>query len=157
MASSSETNDGEEGPLAFGKKRKKDDEVDITPMIDITFLLLIFFVVCSKMDPSQTGAVPDAEYGGGVATNDSAVILMERGTGERAIIKRGNGDKFFDDPDQQGVEVIDYINQQMALGKKYVMIVGNKDVTVGEVARVQRIIGDGFENVQSTHIAVKQE
>ncbi len=157
MAFSSGTNDGEEGPMTFGKKRKSDDEVDITPMIDITFLLLIFFVVCSKMDPSQTGAVPDAEYGGGVSTNDSAVILMERGTGDRAIVKRGNGDKFFDDPEQQGVEVIDYINQQLALGRKYVMIVGNKDVTVGEISRVQRIIGDGLGELQSTHIAVKQE
>jgi hypothetical protein len=37
------------------------------------------------------------------------------------------------------------------------MIVGNKDVTVGEVTRVQQIIGDGFDNLQSTFIAVKEE
>lgn len=149
--------DDDAAPLKLSKRKKGDDEVDITPMIDITFLLLIFFVVASKMDPSQAGAVPKAEYGGGVSTVDSAVILMERGTGERAVIKKGDGEAFFDDPEQQRVEVVDYIIQQLALGKKQVMIVGNKDVTVGEVTRVQQIIGDGFDNLQSTFVAVKEE
>ena len=42
------------------KRRFDDAEMDITPMIDITFLLLIFFLVASKMDE---GATLDAARG----------------------------------------------------------------------------------------------
>jgi len=48
------------------KKRKQnpdDGELDITPMIDITFLLLAFFVVVSKMDPQQAVDLPRATFG----------------------------------------------------------------------------------------------
>ena len=46
------------------KERNPDDgELDITPMIDVTFLLLAFFVVVSKMDPSASVALPIASYG----------------------------------------------------------------------------------------------
>ena len=39
----------------------EDTEMDITPMIDITFLLLIFFIVSSKMDPSANVPLPAAK------------------------------------------------------------------------------------------------
>ena len=39
---------GESGGL--GRAKKKDEaDLDITPMIDVTFLLLIFFMVTSTM------------------------------------------------------------------------------------------------------------
>ena len=40
------------------KKKREESELDITPMIDITFLLLAFFVVVSKMDPTLAIPVP---------------------------------------------------------------------------------------------------
>ena len=46
------------------RKRNKDDgELDITAMIDVTFLLLAFFVVVSKMDPQAAVDLPRASYG----------------------------------------------------------------------------------------------
>ena len=53
--------DEEDDDAVPPRAKREDEEMDITPMIDITFLLLIFFVVASKMDPSQTGNIPDAE------------------------------------------------------------------------------------------------
>ena len=46
-------------------RRKSDDEtdLDITPMIDITFLLLAFFVMVSKMDPQLPVDLPPALNG----------------------------------------------------------------------------------------------
>ena len=58
------------------KKERIDEEMDITPMIDITFLLLIFFVVCSKFDPTQMKDIPDADNGQLVSAKDSAVIFI---------------------------------------------------------------------------------
>ena len=37
--------------LRLGRRNRKDDvEMDITPMIDVTFLLLIFFIVSSQLN-----------------------------------------------------------------------------------------------------------
>mgnify|MGYP003325625382 CR=1 FL=1 len=36
-------------PLHLPRKKLEDAEMDITPMIDVTFLLLIFFMVTSTM------------------------------------------------------------------------------------------------------------
>jgi biopolymer transport protein ExbD len=141
----------------LGGKRKSDDEVDITPMIDIVFLLLIFFVVCSKMDPSKTGAVPAADRGVAISANDSAVIIMERGAEDRAVVKRYDGSKFLDDDEQQRNDIVEYVSEQLEGGKNEVMIVGHHDVPVGEVGRVQRIIADGFDGLKTTYIAVKEE
>jgi biopolymer transport protein ExbD len=147
----------DEAPLSLKGKKSGDDEIDITPMIDIVFLLLIFFVVSSKMDPSKTGAFPVAERGLAISSNDSAVIVMERGTGDRAVVKKGDGSLFLDDEEQQRVDIVDYVTQQLDLGKSEVMILGGRTVSVGEIARIQRIIGDGFDNVKTTYIAVKED
>ncbi|MCP3692284.1 MAG: biopolymer transporter ExbD, partial [Planctomycetaceae bacterium] len=43
-----------EPALRLGARRREEDvEMDITPMIDVTFLLLIFFLVASKMSADQ--------------------------------------------------------------------------------------------------------
>lgn len=149
--------DGADAPVSLKGKKVGDDEIDITPMIDIVFLLLIFFVVSSKMDPTKTGAFPVAERGVSISANDSAIIFMERGTGDRAIVKKVDGSNFVDDEEQQRVDIVDYVTQQLDLGKQEVMILGDRTVSVGEIARVQRIIGDGFDGVKTTYIAVKEE
>jgi biopolymer transport protein ExbD len=146
-----------EAPFSVRKKRANDDEIDITPMIDIVFLLLIFFVVSSKMDPTKTGAFPVAERGVSVSSKDSAIIFMERGSGEKALLKKVDGSPFIDDEEQQRVDIVDYVTQQLDVGKTEVMILGDRTVSVGEVARVQRIIGDGFDGMKTTYIAVKEE
>ena len=49
-------------------RRREDAEMDITPMIDIVFLLLIFFLVASKMDEAaavRLAARPARRRGGG--------------------------------------------------------------------------------------------
>ena len=55
----------EESGLKLPKRKRNPDdgELDITPMIDITFLLLAFFVVASKMDPQAAIELPKASYG----------------------------------------------------------------------------------------------
>ncbi len=53
---------GEEHPLVF-RRPLEDAEMDITPMIDITFLLLIFFLVASRLDEDAPVELPTARYG----------------------------------------------------------------------------------------------
>lgn len=148
---------GSHAPLQLGKRKRIDDEIDITPMIDIVFLLLIFFVVASKMDPTQATPVPKATHGTAVSSKDSAVIFMKRGSGDRAEVLRIDESPFSDEEETQRGQIIDYVAQQIDRGKQQVMILGEHDVSVGEVARIQRIIGDSFENLGSTYIAVKED
>ena len=149
--------DEDEDPIRMSPGRKDDEEVDITPMIDITFLLLIFFVVASKMDPTQTGRTPKATNGLSVSAKDSAVLFMSAGSGEKAIIKNLDGGEFSSEEEAQITEIVEYVTEELDRGKKQVMILGDEDVRVGEVTRVQTIIGDAFEDLNSTYIAVQEE
>jgi len=49
----------EETPQAFGRSRKaEEDEMDLTPMVDVTFLLLIFFMITAAFVLQKSIEVP---------------------------------------------------------------------------------------------------
>ncbi len=75
--SSQETND-------VLPRRKSDDEadLDITPMIDITFLLLAFFVMVSKMDPQLPVDLPQALNGDVIPEKNCVVLVVLKGAGD---------------------------------------------------------------------------
>ncbi|MCO8124147.1 biopolymer transporter ExbD [Stieleria sp. TO1_6] len=151
----------EEDDFQLPRKKRDDDEMDITPMIDITFLLLIFFVVCSKMDPTQMGKIPEATNGVAISAKESAVVFIEAAGKDKVVLKRIDGSEFSSDEETQTSELIEYISKELksTLGdeKNHVMIMGDAEITVGEVTRVQKIIGDAFEDITSTYIAVKEQ
>ena len=56
-----EEEDDEEPPVSFGKKEKiPEDELDMTPMVDVTFLLLIFFMVTASFTLQKSIPQPPA-------------------------------------------------------------------------------------------------
>ncbi|MCD0461453.1 ExbD/TolR family protein [Roseiconus lacunae] len=146
--------------FAMPRKNRDSEEMDITPMIDITFLLLIFFVVCSKMDPTQMGDIPEAANGVAISAKDSAVVFIESAGKDKVVVKRVNGTEFSDDEELQTAELVEYVTEELksTVGreKNHVMIMGDAEVKVGEVTRIQKIIGDAFEDISSTYIAVKE-
>lgn len=53
--------DEQEPPVSFGKKEKiPEDELDMTPMVDVTFLLLIFFMVTASFTLQKSMPQPPA-------------------------------------------------------------------------------------------------
>ncbi len=53
--------DEEEPPVSFGKKEPiPEDELDMTPMVDVTFLLLIFFMVTASFTLQKSMPQPPA-------------------------------------------------------------------------------------------------
>ena len=76
------------------------------------------------------------------------------------VLKRIDGSEFSTDEETQTAELIEYISKELksTLGqeKNHVMIMGDGEIAVGEVTRVQKIIGDAFEDIESTFIAVKE-
>ena len=151
----------DEDDFALPRKKRDDDEMGITPMIDITFLLLIFFIVCSTMDPTKIGTIPEADNGLAIAAKNSAVIFINPSGGDEVILSRMDGSNFSTDEDIQETEIIEYITEELekSLGasKQHVMLFGDANVKVGKVTRVQKIIGDAFEDLDSTYIAVKEQ
>jgi len=151
----------DEEDFVLPRKKREDDEMDITPMIDITFLLLIFFIVCSTMDPTKIGTIPEADNGLAIAAKNSAVIFINPGSGDDVILSRMDGTNFTADEDLQATEIIEYITTEleksMGESKQHVMLFGDADVKVGQVTRIQKIIGDAFEDLNSTYIAVKEQ
>ena len=50
--------EGEVEPVEFGVKRTEDEGIDMTPMVDVTFLLLIFFMVTAAYSLQKSIEVP---------------------------------------------------------------------------------------------------
>lgn len=68
-------------PVLPRKPLKDSADMDITPMIDIVFLLLIFFLVSSTPDRSTAVELPPARYGTGVSEKNSVVITVAQADG----------------------------------------------------------------------------
>jgi hypothetical protein len=89
------------------------------------------------------------------------VIFIEPGRGDDVVLSTPDGTQFSSDEDAQATEIIEYITSELekSLGasKQHVMLFGNENVEVGKVTRIQKIIGDAFEDLSSTYIAVKEQ
>ena len=65
--------------LRLGAGRREEDvEMDITPMIDVTFLLLIFFLVASKMSADKAVSLPEARAGIPISATNSVVLVLQQ-------------------------------------------------------------------------------
>ena len=113
------------------------------------------------MDPTKIGTIPEADNGLAIAAKNSAVIFINPSAGDEVILSRMDGSNFSTDEEIQETEIIEYITEELekSLGasKQHVMLFGDANVKVGKVTRIQKIIGDAFEDLDSTYIAVKEQ
>ena len=142
-------------------RRPADVEMDITPMIDITFLLLIFFLVASKMNAEQAVTLPPAKHGLAVAPADAVVILVKYSGEDRAVIMKADGTEFSAaDLQQQEDDIYEYtvagLNGSPPFDKPrlYIMIKAEVGVRHGEVSRVAIAAGKAAEEGQQMYIGV---
>ena len=139
------------------KKRRDDDEMDITPMIDITFLLLIFFLVTSTPDKQTAIELPNASNGAPVSQLTSTVFTVAEGGLESAPVYNADGKdetkRLTDDLEEQRKEIRELVEQGLSSeGKTDVIIKADKSVKCGEVKRVMASISK-VEGVK-LHLAV---
>jgi len=149
------------------RRTMTDAEMDITPMIDITFLLLIFFLVASKMDAQADVQLPPAKYADAVSMQTAVVITVASGTGARALIYKGNGTSeemllTSSDPEDQENELATYIQQHLDSDSppNSVVIKAAKGTKHREVARVAQAVGvveDVHAKGIQLHVAVLEE
>ncbi|HPM82356.1 MAG TPA: biopolymer transporter ExbD [Candidatus Anammoximicrobium sp.] len=139
----------------------EESEMEITSMIDLTFLLLIFFLVAGKMDPSGQLQLPPARYGKPVVEKSSIILTLAAGEEGKAVVYCGNGIN-----DQTRVrsgdlavqedEVANYVEKEFLAGaKENVLIKAGKGIKQREVWRISKAATRN-EGVQQLYVAVTE-
>lgn len=146
--------------LIVPPRRLQDTEMDITPMIDCTFLLLIFFLLTFKADEGATIPLPPARYGIPVAGKNAVVLTVERGLADRpARVFKGNAADAAHAVDSDDLKALEdeitaYVEEEAARARKeYVLIRAGEDVKHRDVARVARA-ASRVAAIQHLHVAV---
>jgi len=150
----------EEAPPLPRRPVEDSAEMDITPMIDITFLLLIFFIVCSTMSQSTSVQLPPARHSKGVDEKASVVITIDGEGGEaKPEVYLGDGtsgELLPEDHDTQEQRITEYVEDGMGAGKTTILIKAAKAVKSGEVERVSKAAANAAEEGTSFHIGVME-
>lgn len=146
------------------RKRNPDDgELDITPMIDITFLLLAFFVVASKMDPQAAIELPKASYGESVPEKAAVTLLVSLDEAGQYTIYKGKSEN---DPvtatDPEGIEeeIANFVQNSLGANpeKTSILIKAAGDVKTGTVEMVRRgVAGSEMAAERKVYVGVKEE
>jgi biopolymer transport protein ExbD len=116
----------------------QDTGVEMTPLIDVTFLLLIFFMVTSSLAAQQDVVVPEAVYGVGVSPESATVILLaqpEDGSATRIFLGDGRGEE------GDLADVRTWVKQGLNEGRTSVIVKAEGRVPAGQTHRVYQVIG----------------
>lgn len=119
------------------KKKKEEAELDITPMIDVTFLLLIFFMVTSTMQATPDRDIPASKSGQNVVKSDDVkevMVSMPRAGGEEGEYQWEGTDVTLD---QLKAEMV-----QAATGNLSILIYADREVPNGVVGEVEALINE---------------
>lgn len=125
--------DGEESLAP--PKRVLDGELDLTSLIDVVFLLLIFFMVSSTMKGTPDVDVPQAHFGTGVPERTATIVTIQReGLGGPPIIILGDGRG----PEGNLDSVRSYVEQGLRENRTHVIIKAERDIPTGFVQQVAK-------------------
>lgn len=141
------------------RRKLEESEMDITPMIDCTFLLLIFFLVSSKMNENSPIDLPPARHGSVAIVKESVILTVTKGTGEIPNVYKGDstdGASLLDGATIAGQEdaVRAYIEEEVAQDptKVNVIIMAERGLKHRDVTRVARAAGQA--DVPQLYVAV---
>jgi biopolymer transport protein TolR len=148
-------------PIQMPRRRSAEDsELDMTPMIDMTFQLLIFFLVTFKSDPASSIPLPAAKFGNAVPSKNAVIVSVQKAEGNNPPrIYKG----FANDPnnlirstDLKEIEAAlnDYIESEaVRADKTLVLIQAGKDCKHRDVAMVANTVAK-VAQIQQLYVAV---
>ncbi len=124
---------------SFGGRRKPTEgDLDITPMIDVTFLLLIFFMVSSTMQGKPDIDVPVAVHSIGVDAAGAAVVTILAPVSTTESPRIILGDVKGEEGDLSDVKR--YVEENAREGRKKIVVKAEGDVPHGVVEDVAKTI-----------------
>ena len=158
--------DDDQSGIPKPKRPKEEAELDMTAMIDVTFLLLAFFVVVSKMDPQKTIDLPVASVTFNVPEKD-CVVMVATADSETESFKVYKGSAMnevdlisLDDPDLLEDEVGAYVEAEFTQHptKEAVLIKGEGDVRTGLIEMIKRGVNlSELARARKIHVAVEEK
>ena len=150
----------EQGPVLMRRPVEDTADLDITPMIDITFLLLIFFLVASVPDASTAVKLPPARYGAGVSDRTTVILTIaatEDGKSQVFLHDGTGDDPLIDDPENPQLlddQVTAHVQEGIRSGKSGVLIKAGKRVLHRDVNRIAAAAGQIKGEGVPMHLAV---
>jgi biopolymer transport protein ExbD len=130
----------EDAPVIKRRRLSSDTDMDMTPMIDCTFLLLIFFTVAAKLEPDTAVTLPPAQFGKGVDPHRCVMITIAKpATGSDADIYINDGKvgaALTGDAEAQGRQITEAVEAGQLKGQANVLIKAERGVLQRDVARV---------------------
>ena len=134
--------------LPVGRRRSIGEaEMDITPMIDITFLLLIFFLVAARMASTADLELPKAEYATSVVAQNAIIITVAE-LSRQTVLYRGQGkesqQRINHGPNEMADAIRDYIESESAArpSSHHVVLMAERNVRHRVVADIARDVAD---------------
>ena len=127
-----------EGTTIPRKGGSPPGELDITPMIDVTFLLLIFFMVSSTMQSTPAIDLPPAAHSKGVTVSSSTVVTVMAPTGSESSARILLGDGVGNEATP--AELRRYLEEQQRAGLQRVVVKAEGDVPHGVVDEVAKTV-----------------
>lgn len=162
MAEAAPAPEEEDSGFALRKSKLEDSEMDIAPMIDCTFLLLIFFIVCSHIGKSTAVDLPKAKVGLPISAKQSIILTIAPGDGDMANVYKGDGMDIATlisagSPQEQEDAIEQYVGENVdaVKDKPQVLIKAAKGLKHGEVSRVAKAAARAAEAIEM-YVAVME-
>jgi biopolymer transport protein ExbD len=149
-------------PVSSRKRFVSDAEMDITPMIDMVFLLLIFFLVASKIDQATSVKLPPARRGVAIAQENAIIVIVKKGGGNSVVVARRDGTAFSADLATQDEEIAAYVEAGLSGSPPFerpmdtIILKAEGSVKEGDVARVAQAIGRVTDTPMLNYAVVEQ-
>lgn len=125
------------------RRRRTETTLEITPLIDVVFLLLLFFLITATFSKQREAHIPvdlpEAASGKKGSEGESVTVYI---TKSGSVELRGDVDVQGDSLDSK----LDYLKKNYPDAK--VMLKGDQDASHGKIIDVlDQIKGNGFERV----------
>ncbi|HVJ86966.1 MAG TPA: biopolymer transporter ExbD [Caulifigura sp.] len=128
-----------------------DDELDLTPMIDMSFMLLAFFVVSSSMEAGSALQLPNAQSGDRLDVKRTAVVTVFNSSQDPEIYlsdgTKTNGPVTL-------AEVTSFARESSDQGKTTMVIKADRETPSGFVEEVARAAGEA-EGIKEFFVGVR--
>ena len=132
------SDDADEGYVRK-KRAVADTEVDITPMIDLTFQLLIFFMVTSTMQGNPPADLPPSMSGGSIETAKVIDVVV------RPAAVSGEAPELLVNREAMNLEELKlYLSEQAGARSSGidVMILADRLMTNGDLNEIELLISE---------------
>ena len=141
MVAEDDAGPANEAPTFPLRKRPTEEvDMDITPMIDLVFLLLIFFLVASTPDQRTAIDLPEARHGVAVTQSDAVIFTIAEGgvniAPAYAADGRIPGTELPDDDEARAQRVRELVESGFRDDKTKVVVKGDRNVAHREVAKL---------------------